>query len=552
MNSNKTSRSEVTQRSREHMVSLMAIGKGSMGSRAGYSFNIYSDDWVCGLRKDQDWINVEFLHQVDDLEHQMHLRQALGKCATTYANVASYHKVLSTLVGPQHSAVTEQAISKYLAKYRDCSYSPFTRLKAFLKKLRAVDPVRYSKLFDFAQNNRPKLVQNNLVLNPYKGALSEYELKSISTALDKRARQLFTDSNDFIDWRNFVVQRLIQMLFRRPENLYQIKWSDVRLPGSNAWQQGLASERPQIQCFYAKTAGRRFRSHPEHVLLELREASARELRRYAEVYMDHLRDHLEQRGISASADQWKALFPHLPLFPSPLLFTAEFSNFAQVLEGARGEGFHDNDVILYATSKNGLSKLKIDSDRINPDKFSWGSNRQRHTAATHLAARGESTAVLAQSIGHTTTVPVRRYVDIDLTTIRHINQTMGEHIDPLVRAYKGELIDELDVDAEVIDDVGAGGFTELGSCKRCSECSSEKPYACYPCHTFHPLRGADHRSVFERACRDYWLRRRRGVAEYSLQALMLCIKYMAVTIAACQGGNPMDLLEDIMTEEAEA
>ncbi|WP_299317292.1 site-specific integrase [uncultured Maribacter sp.] len=126
----------------------------------------------------------------------------------------------------------------------------------------------------------------------------------------------------------------------------------------------------------------------------------------------------------------------------------------------------------------------------------------RHNLAQNLADQGASAEIIAELLGHNSTIPARAYI-ASTPKIAEIKATAlaknNKYKEIMTMMTTGEIIDESTSDKErsvkgVVNGQYIGG---IGSCglPTNTSCPKNPVYSCYTCVKFHPFKNGNHYSI---------------------------------------------------------
>lgn len=127
------------------------------------------------------------------------------------------------------------------------------------------------------------------------------------------------------------------------------------------------------------------------------------------------------------------------------------------------------------------------------------ARRFRRTRGTNLGRKGVGALVIAEALDQSDTQNVKVYTENTADTVTYIDKAVGKQLAPFAKAFKGEIIVNLD-DGERGDDPSAripnNDNEAVGACGTNDFCV--KGYeACYLCEKFRPLLDGPHEKFLE-------------------------------------------------------
>lgn len=126
-----------------------------------------------------------------------------------------------------------------------------------------------------------------------------------------------------------------------------------------------------------------------------------------------------------------------------------------------------------------------------------------------MAAEGYSEKVIAKNLDHSDDQNVWVYTAATPAIIERIDRALAMRLAPLIRAFRGEIIEDesqairANDPASRICDPRFGAKNPIGNCGTLSGCEKFAPLACYTCRRFQPWRDAPHDALLKQLL-DEW------------------------------------------------
>ena len=515
-----------------------------------FAFLPSSDTWVLGLHKsecfDMRWLHDAVIKPADKLALLTLLADSANRLAppTVRKNIAAVTACLDPLEGfafqprwPHLTVLYQRVLAGLFRRAETLGLGNFSTHLAF------IDRVGVSVI-------QPKF------LDPDKGALTDLENQSVDYAFRRINDELFRDFADRLRLLTaqevtylgtLVAANLNRAILRRPSQLVEMKWADVRPYGVGfeediGYPQLADDERLHLRVFLGKRGD--FRGYAERHSHPLQPAISRLLALYHHHYWQTLLARLVGQGIELTKADLGELWPRAPMFPARSLFTTAFDHKSMLFTAlsVRSQAFHRSDEVfggrLKAFYRDKLGPhLTSDRRHLDPEQgqvLPVGNNRFRHTALTNGAMGGMSTNELASLTG-VSEGAVAHYVDLTPTARAGIDMTLASN--PTLNGFGRTSVTELQ------SQPGYAAKNEydqviglLQAPQDCASCLSRggKPLACYPCQNFKPFVDADHHAQLDKAERRLALQLQAGAGEGSLKPLRTIVSYIRATILACE------------------
>lgn len=296
-------------------------------------------------------------------------------------------------------------------------------------------------------------VQNDV---PAERPFSKSQIHSLLKAIQHLYITREFNSQENLLWRAMVSEAL------RPTQLRLLQFGDFRIDkNNNSSVTGVHMTAPMVK--QAATAARSYMT--EHRLSHA----------LAQAYLDHLESVAEILG-RQPPKSWP-------------VFCLRRSNSANQSPSTSQNGISINNLIKKTRTKI----VKIAGEFDETDLF---SRRLKHTKLTNLAAAGASDEVLAHAGYQTSTISLRRYVNLTDEAFASLEEMLEDSHQAIADAFSGRVIDPDDatfadpehlvMDLTLEDPVGACGADPCGvlAC-----------LGCYVCHKFKAFRDGPHDRV---------------------------------------------------------
>ncbi|MGC9423528.1 hypothetical protein [Vibrio sp.] len=523
-------------------------GKSTFQSKkAGYEFDLFSDEWVLGYKKT---LYLEWMNTLDS-DIFLDLRLAIAHAVKHYAySTLSRHvstlKMLCQYLEPATFEAWWLTLTSHKKAVRDALY-------AFSQKSHEYRNHILIPLYDIVKDEnlgRQGGLKN--ILDETTGAYSEIERDNLLEALRIETLNAldneFTTTLIFTRLRNVLASQLMVAIVRRPIQLVQLKWCDLLRVGQmftshkereRDWQPLTQHhfsdvEQLHLRTFKGKDGG--FRSNAESRSHRLDPNLSELLLQYYQAYETYLCTRLSQCNIALSESDTKAMMQRLPLFPDQSLFSARFETKESLFRSVSdtSEAFHLSSVVLRKNIAYLFNeKLDIKSDRIANQPLAFSNNRWRHTQLTLAAWMGLSPAQVSAITG-VTVQAIQSYLDLKAPERVKIDQAFAGN--SVIQRFDSVSSKELQ---EHPDFVVKSPFDEEMGHKlnpaNCTSCQSKgaAPMGCYPCENFRPLETANHQQFLDKAERKLAINSQSGHPA-TLKRLQTIITYIRVTIALCE------------------
>jgi hypothetical protein len=289
-----------------------------------------------------------------------------------------------------------------------------------------------------------------------------------------------------------------------------------------------------IRTFRGKNGGFRVDAEPNSHRIE--PDVSRLVLLYRQKYEAWLTKKLSGEGIVLTPAETKEIMARLPVFFSQELFFPDtiFNNKAALFKatGRQSQSFHKLSNFLTKNILHRCGKLKLRSDRIDPDELKFSNNRLRHHVLTESAMRGESGPALANITG-VTEKAIKPYIELNFEARLLIDQALADH--QVLSNFASQSVSELQKQDGFI--VLSEYDEELGVQKNTSSCSGcpskiGAPMGCYGCNNFHPNLHANHQKELDKATAKYEVNLAASNSGM-LRKLSKCILYIQATINVC-------------------
>lgn len=175
--------------------------------------------------------------------------------------------------------------------------------------------------------------------------------------------------------------------------------------------------------------------------------------------------------------------------------------------------FGENSVALFLAPKNrnsshnrlsspAISKIIVTQLKSIGFKKGDGATLLRHHLAQSLADQGASAEVIAEIMGHNSTLPARAYIAATPALASIKTRALGKnktYENIMKMLLTGEIMNKDDVSKErwVKGMIGQQYIGGIGSCglPENTACPKNPVYACYTCNKFHPFKDGPHEEV---------------------------------------------------------
>ena len=498
----KNKKSGVVRREREDLL---------ITARSGLSVNTADDIWIIlpnngkGRQLSVGWV---YSSTMLDNEKCLILDVLAYYVRTKAASTAS--GIVANVKPFLHAGIP--SLAKVKAIWSGLKTNQKKGLNQFFGTLSKQGYEKYSEYHKFTSSHLDKWQANPL--DPTSGALNDSEFDSLARRINlnlqefnwggERDLSFFQAQSFFGRLRNFVTNKLLLSIVRRPIQISLVKWSDLIPSGASFHDTGIrpadeigavGGQTLQLRVYIAKSTGVIFsRERPERYPIPISENLSKTLIEYKLVMLEGLTMLMRSSGIEVSHSELLTLMTYMPMFPDVSLFEHEFESLElfSSLFTSRSTAYHVSEAAVTHAMRN----LKITSDRA-ADCLPT-SNRIRHTVLTRGAQDGLPAPQLAKITG--VTVPaVRHYIDLNYESRLEIDSKyIGNEF--LKKAFSSTLSVVLEGEEAIFDN----NFNPVGAAldnHSCSTCSTilGRPLGCYGCPNFRPILEADHRSVLAAA-----------------------------------------------------
>lgn len=524
------------------------VGKRTFQSKdVGYEFDIFSDQWVLGYKKN---LYLKWMNTLDS-DVFLDLRLALAHAAQRYApsGLVGYLSTLKKICRYLEPAEFEAwwlTLTTYKRLVRDALYVLCHR--SYEYRCTILTPL-YDIVKDSSFGRRDV---SNSILNETIGAYSEIERDNLLEAI--RIETLHTLNRKFETLKSFnrlravMTCQLMVAIVRRPTQLMQLKWCDLLKVGqvfnspkesNRDWQpltQQHFSDVEQLHLRTFKGKDGEFRYHAESRSHRLEPDLSALLLRYYQVYETYLCSSLSRRDITLSRSETKDLMQRLPLFPDQSLFLVNFITKENLFKSVSdtSEGFHSSaDALGKSITHIFKDRLNVKSDRIPHHRLTLKNNRWRHTVLTNAALMGLSHAQTAAITG-VTVGAILPYLDLKAPERVKINEAYAGNsvIQRFDSISAKQLQQYTDFKVKSPFDEEIGHKLDPTNCTSCQS-KGAAPMGCYPCDNFRPLETANHQQYLEKAERKLAINCQSGHPS-TVKRLKTIILYIRVTIALCE------------------
>lgn len=466
---------------------LSSINASYRVSRDGYSFDLNSDTWI--LNKD---ITISFQREVLDIEEET--LAGFRKSLARYAEEVSASHTSNMYLRFQRMIrdtgcknVTEHVVRNWRAMLDDEHEWYLGALRGFLiswydygYKGISGQVVRTLESMRLAGNKKGVAIANRC---PYSGALTQNEQVSVANELIR----LFADDQISLECYSYLVT--LQATARRAVQLRQLKAKDLVKE---------QCEKTQAINFYlniprAKQRGVGFRelfkrlAITEELYLTLTNLIDRQSTKFSKTYNVNLTES-QKRLIPIFLD-WES-FENLE--PGE-------TQKKQLDDLLQTDFLHLSTFQLRDSFIRQVNRLNQAVSERTGDIIQLSARRFRRTRGTNLGRKGVSAFIIAEALDQSDTQNVKVYTENTADTVTYIDKTIGKHLAPLAKAFKGEIIEHIR-DGERGDDPSARIPNKdnevVGACGTNDFCV--KGYeACYLCEKFRPLLDAPHDKFLE-------------------------------------------------------
>lgn len=509
----------------------------------GFSFIPSEDNWMLDEHV-PDSFSLACLHESES-EYKLLYLKVLAYLATFIApnTFLGYFYSLKSVEFPAN-------INEFKQRFVRLSEGEQKKLRSFYNHCKKLG---CSQLIPFADYiSEVKIFQSGSnFLDPEKGAYTDKENSSISYAFRVTTDKLISafsnlnqihTSTQVNQLAILVAFQLLRGVTRRPSQLVQLKWSDVRAIGVGFDKSIKSPELKDLDAIHIrffKSKRGDFRGFAEKRSIRLSEQLSALLILYRHHYLKTFIEALTQQGINLNKVELTEIISRLPIFPTSSIFTLNFKDKETLFKSLsiHNKSLHKTTDAL-KNLLNTFSKLHfalyLQSERIDSTKIKVSNNRIRHTVLTNGARKGMIAAELAAITG-VTIYAVKAYVDLTNEARADIDNAMLNN--KILNSF-GRI--------SVVELQSQTGFMQLNEFDEevavisaphdCSGCSSglSKPLGCYPCHNFKPLVDANHHYYLEKAERKLVLNSALGVSPTATRKLTEVIIYIKETIKACE------------------
>lgn len=130
------------------------------------------------------------------------------------------------------------------------------------------------------------------------------------------------------------------------------------------------------------------------------------------------------------------------------------------------------------------------------------STALRHNLAQSLADQGASAEIIADIMGHNSTIPARAYIAATPKIAEIKTRALGKnnnYIDIMKMFTTGKIVNKSDIEKEkwVKGIAGMQYIGEIGACTLNNVCPKNPVYSCYTCDKFNPFKDGEHNKVLK-------------------------------------------------------
>ncbi len=523
-------------------------GKRTFKSKEeGYEFDIFSDTWVLGYKKNLylDWMKAL------DSDVFLDLRLAIAHAAKHYAcsGLRGYIGTLKKICLYLEPATFEAwylRLTTYKRSVKDSLYVLCERSHEYRSPI-------LTPLYDIVKGDSfGRRDVSNSILDETIGAYSEIERDNLLEAI--RIETLNALDSEFVKLSSFTRLRAILTcqltvaIVRRPTQLVQLKWCDLLRVGQvfNSPKEGNRDWQPLTQHHFSdveqlhlrtfKGKDGEFRRNAESRSHRLETDLSELLLRYYQVYETYICTSLSHSGITLSRSETKELMQRLPLFPDQSLFSAKFATKENLFNSVSNtsEGFHlSSGSLVKSISHIFNERLYVKSDRVAHQRLALKNNRWRHTLLTQAVWMGLSNAQTAAITG-VTVGAILSYLDLKAPERVKIDQAYAGNsvIQRFDSLSAKQLQQHPDFKVKSPFDEEMGHKLNPANCASCQS-KGAAPMGCYPCDNFRPLETANHQQYLDKAVRKLAVNSQSGHPS-TVKRLKIIILYIRVTIALCE------------------
>lgn len=461
-------------------------------SRDGYSFDIKANTWV--LNKDT---TISF--QKDVLELESDTLDGLRKALARYAEESSawhtanmYHNFQRMVRGTGCKTVDEHVVRNWRAMLDDEHQWYLGALRGFLiswhdygYKGVSSEVVRVLENMTLSGNLKGVAIVNRC---PFTGALTQNEQIAVANELIR----LFAENKITLACYGYL--STLQATARRAVQIRQLKAED--LIKEKCVESGAINFYLNIP--RAKQRGVGFRevfkrlAITEELYLTLKNLVVQEQKRLSDICGFELSQ--RQKDLTPIFVDWASVSQfidkHSDDFRSEQIFSSDILHLST-------NQFRDGFMRQVNLLNQAVSERTGDFIQISARRF-------RRTRGTNLGRRGVSAFIIAEALDQSDTQNVMIYTENTADTVTYIDKAIGEQLAPFAKAFKGEIIKNLQ-DGERGNDPTARIPNKdnevVGACGTNNFCV--KGYeACYLCEKFRPLLDAPHEKFLDSLYRE--------------------------------------------------
>jgi len=509
----------------------------------GFSFIPSEDKWMLDQHT-SDTFSLVNLHESES-EYKLLYLKVITHLATSVSTrtFSSYIRSLTIVEFPAN-------ISEFKQQFIRLKVNEQRMLKAFYNHCKYLSCIELTPFADYINKTKIKIA-NCKFLDPEKGAYTDKENASISYAFRVTTDEFisaFSDSKQTPTPTQvhqlgiLVAHQLMRGISRRPTQLVQLKWSDLRPIGTGFSKDIISPELSDADVLHLRVfKGKRgdFRGFAEKRSIRLTPQLSDLVKLYNYHYLQTFIAKLALQGISLNKDELLEIRGRLPIFPDTSLFSRPFNDKKSLFKSLsmRSKSLHKDSgtlgVLLTDFSKRYFI-AHLQSERRDSATMKIGNNRIRHTILTNGARKGLNEDQLANITG-VTIESVKPYVDLTNEARAEIDNLLSSNkvLNSFARIPVVELqsqtgfiqLNEFDEEVAVISEP-----------HNCSSCSANlgKPLGCYPCQNFKPLVGANHNYYLEKAERKLALNLASNANPLATKKLTEVVIYIKATVKACE------------------
>ncbi|URQ90867.1 site-specific integrase [Pseudoalteromonas sp. SCSIO 43101] len=466
---------------------IVLKGTSSKVSKDGYSFDINSNKWH--LNKD-----VVIRFQADVLELDPITQNGFRESLARYAEEASASHTLNMYMRFQRmvrdtrcKTIDEYVIRNWRAMLDNEHEWYLGALRGFLiswydygYKGISSEVVKVLEGMTLSGNQKGIAIANRC---PYTGALTQHEQIAVANELIR----MFSEDQISLACYSYLVT--LQATARRSVQLRQLKIVDlIKEPCSKTKTTNYYLNIPR-----AKQRGVGFRevfkklAITEELYLTLLNLAESESNKLGEIFNIELND--KQKVLVPVFIDWSKVRE---------MVNHNLSNDAleQLLTT---DLFHLSSSQLIGGFIRQANVLNRAVSERTGEIIQLSARRFRRTRGTNLGRKGVGALIIAEALDQSDTQNVKVYTENTADTVTYIDKAVGKQLAPFAKAFKGEIIVNLD-DGERGDDPSAripnNDNEAVGACGTNDFCV--KGYeACYLCEKFRPLLDGPHEKFLE-------------------------------------------------------